>query len=282
MQCLVHIPGCHKTIDQISERCNSQIQQIRQEGTDHAESQEKYQSHDADEAGNSSIFTGKYFINRNASKMFFTLFWLDDGLIANFLDKIKSHVSDGGGPVQSPFIFHLYNNMFQHFFFVLIQMKAVENQGITFCQFGSGKTNRDTCFCSMIFNQMHNGMETTVNSTPIVIGVTVINFGWFLLIFCHVKSMRDQFINPFVFGSGDRDDRNTKHLFHLIDMDGASVFPDFIHHVQCKNHRNIQFHELHGQIQVPLNIGGIHNIDNSFWMLVQHKVSGDDLFTGIR
>lgn len=38
-----------------------------------------------------------------------------------------------------PVLFHLYNNVFQHLFFILVQMKTVENQGITFCQFGSGK-----------------------------------------------------------------------------------------------------------------------------------------------
>ena len=94
--------------------------------------------------------------------------------------------------------------------------------------------------------------------------------------------MGDQFINSFVFGGRDRHYRDAKHLFHLIDDNGTTIFTNFIHHIQSQHHRNIQFHELHGQIQVSLNIGGIYDVDNSFWMLIQYKVPGDDLFTGIR
>ena len=57
-------------------------------------------------------------------------------------------------------------------------------------------------------------------------------------------------------------------FLHLIYQDRTTVIPYLIHHVQCENHRNIQFHQLHGQVQVSFNIGCIHNIDDSLWMFI--------------
>ena len=50
-----------------------------------------------------------------------------------------------------------------------------------------------------------------------------------------------------------------------------------IHHVEGNDHGDSQFHQLEGKIQVPLNIGGIHNVDNSLGMLLQDKIPGDNL-----
>lgn len=55
-----------------------------------------------------------------------------------------------------------------------------------------------------------------------------------------------------------------------------------IHHVEGNDHGDSQFHQLEGKIQVPLNIGGIHNVDNSLGMLLQDKIPGDNLLRCIR
>ena len=171
--------------------------------------------------------------------------------------------------------------MLQHLFFILIQFQCLENQRIPFCQLRCRKTDRYLCCLCMIFDQMHDPMQTSMYRTTIFIGITVINLPWPFLIFRHMQSMSYQFINTFILRRRNRNHRYPQHLFHLVDQNRSAVFPHLIHHIQCKHHRNIQLHQLHGQIQIPLNIGSIHNVDDSLRMFIQHKISCNNLLTGI-
>ena len=213
--------------------------------------------------------------------MFFTLPWFDHCLITDILNEIKSHMGNCRRPVQTTLCFHLFYDMLQHLFFILIQFQRLENQRIPFCQLRCCKTNRDLCCLCMIFDQMHDRMQTSMYRTTVFVDITVVNLSWPLLIFCHMQRMSYQFIDTFVLRRRDGNDRNPQHLFHLVDQNRSAVFPYLIHHIQGKHHRNIQLHQLHGQIQIPLNIGSIHNVDDSFRMFIQHKISCNDLLTGI-
>ena len=112
--------------------------------------------------------------------------------------------------------------------------------------------------------------------------ITEINCLRTFLIFCYMNGMLYQFINSFILCRRNRDDRDSQHILHLIDQNGTAVFPHLIHHIQRKNHRNIQFHQLHRQIQISLNIRRIYNVDDSFWMFIKHKISCYDFLAGIR
>ena len=133
--------------------------------------------------------------------------------------------------VKSTFCFHLLDDMFQHFFFICIQIETAHDQRIAFSQFGSSKTDRDPgCFC-MVFDQMHNGMEAAVDSTTIIIYIAQVHFFWLLLIFGNMNSMLYQFIDTFIFSSRNRNDWNTKHFLHLVYKNGTAIFPYLIHHI---------------------------------------------------
>ena len=93
--------------------------------------------------------------------------------------------------------------------------------------------------------------------------------------------MAYQFIDPFILGGRNRYNRNAEHGFHGIDVNSATVACQFVHHIQGHYHGDVHLEKLHGKIQVTLNVGGIYNIDDSLWLAVQNKVTGDNFFTGI-
>ena len=134
----------------------------------------------------------------------------------------------------------------------------------------------------MIFDQMHDSVQASVYRTAMIICTAKILSSRTFLIFCHMYCMLDQFFDSFILCSRNWNDRNPQCFFHLIDQHRTSVISDFIHHIQCQNHRNIQFHQLHGQIKITFNIRCIYDIDNSLWMLIQHKIPCYNFLTGIR
>ena len=124
-------------------------------------------------------------------------------------------------------------------------------------------------------------MQTPMHGTAVFLTVAKIHPSGALLIFCYMNGMLYQFINSFILCRRNRNDRDSQHLLHLIDQNGAAVFPHLIHHIKRQHHRDIQLHQLHRQIKVPFDICRIHDIDNSFWVLLQQKVSRHNLFAGI-
>ena len=92
----------------------------------------------------------------------------------------------------------------------------------------------------------------------------------------------DELIDALIFGGGNGDYRNAQNLLQLIDTDGAAVGPDLIHHVQRQHHRYPQLEQLKRQVQIALNVGGVHNVDHAVRLLIEDKIAGDDLLLRIR
>ena len=65
-------------------------------------------------------------------------------------------------------------------------------------------------------------------------------------------------------------------------MDGAAVAPHLVHHVQRQHHGHIQFHQLHGQVEVALDVGGIYDVDDAGGFLPNDELPGHDLLTAVR
>ena len=281
MKHIIYVPGSHCLIHHCSQPGNSHIQKIRKSLSDHTKGQPENQSHNTCKAWNSCIFTCKYFIHLLTTQMLLALMRLNHGLRTDFFNKIKAHMGNRCGPVKPTLRLHLLYNMLQGFFFILIQSKFFQDQFIPFCKFTSSKTYRDICLLSMILNEMHNSMKTSVNGSAVIVCITEIQPLWFFLIFCHMNGMCNQFINTFIFCCGNRYNRNPQGLLHLVHTHRTTILPYFIHHIQCQYHRHIQLHQLHSKIKISLDIRGIHNIDNSLRMLLQNKASGYDFLAGI-
>ncbi len=60
----------------------------------------------------------------------------------------------------------------------------------------------------------------------------------------------------------------------------STLFHD-IHHVQSQHHRLPQFQKLQCQIQIPLQRGRIHHIDNYIYCIIHGALSCDFFFNGI-
>ena len=108
-----------------------------------------------------------------------------------------------------------------------------------------------------------------------------INLQGTLLIPGHMKRMANQLLNALSLSSRNGNNRNSQSLLHLIHLDRAAIFPQLIHHIQSHNHGNFQLKQLHGQIQIPFNIRGIHNIDNALRFFPDYKFSCYDFLAAV-
>ena len=125
-------------------------------------------------------------------------------------------------------------------------------------------------------------MQTTVEGTAMtVISTAEILALRALPVARHVYGMLHQFVHALVPRRRNGNDGNAQLMLHLVEEYGAAVAVHFVHHVQCQHPGDVQFQELHCQIEIPLYIGGIDNVDDGVRMFFQHEASADGLFCRI-
>ena len=214
--------------------------------------------------------------------MLFALFRLDDGSVNQFLDKREPHVGDGGRSVHSGFFLHLHDDMLQGLFLILVEIELLEDTWISFDEFRGGKTLRDPGSFCVVVHEDHDTVQASVDRASTVVLITEVQTPRTFLVFRNVKGVVYQLVDTFVLRCRDGDDRNTELVLHLVDEDGTAVASYFVHHVQRDDHRNIELHELHGQVEVTLDICCIDDVDDAARLFVKDELTGDDLLGSIR
>ena len=172
--------------------------------------------------------------------------------------------------------------MLNHLTLILIQMKCLLHEFVAFNQFACCKTRRNLVFVRMIFDQMHDGVNTAVHRTSIrSFCIAEIHTSRALAITRHMYRMLHQLIDSLVLGCGNRNHRNTKGILQQVNIDRTAVLAHLVHHVERKHHRDIQLDQLQRQVQISLYVRCIHNIDNAPRAVIQEKLTAYNLLTRI-
>ena len=112
----------------------------------------------------------------------------------------------------------------------------------------------------MILNKVHYSMKTTVDSSAVILWRTEILTCRRFLITCHMNSMLYKLLDTLILAGRNRNYWKSQSFLHFVDQYRSTVLLHLIHEVERKNHRDIQFHELHGEIKITLDIRCIDNI----------------------
>ena len=80
----------------------------------------------------------------------------------------------------------------------------------------------------------------------------------------------------------DLHDLAAELLRQLADVDLVAALAHDVHHVHGHDHRDAQFGQLRGQVQVALEVRAVHDVEDGVRTLVDQIVAGDDLFERVR
>ena len=80
---------------------------------------------------------------------------------------------------------------------------------------------------------------------------------------------------------GDLHDRAAELTGELLDVDAVAGFLYEIHHVQRDHDGDAELRELGGQIEVALEVRGVHDVQDGVRLLLNEIIPGHDLFQRI-
>ena len=238
--------------------------------------------HDEDEDGNGRPFASEDFVNLAAAAVFFALFGFDYGSVTELLDEGEAHLCHGSSTVEAAFLFHLHDEVLQSLFLGLREFQSFHDDRVAFHQLGGGKADGDVGTLGMVLDEVHDAVQTTVYGAAMVVLVAEVLTNGCFLILRDVDGVVDQLVDTFVFRSGDGHHGQTEYQLHLIHHDAAAIVAHLIHHIECQYHRHPQLHQLHGQVEIALDIVGIHNVDDGLGLLLHDELARDNLLRSIR
>ena len=91
-----------------------------------------------------------------------------------------------------------------------------------------------------------------------------------------------QRVQSVALAGGHRDHRDAQHLRQTVGVQLHAPLLDDVHHVQGHDHRLAQLQQLEGQIEAPLQGGGVHHVDDHIHLVREDKLTGDLFLHGVR
>ena len=125
----------------------------------------------------------------------------------------------------------------------------------------------------MIFHQVHNAMKAAMNCCALTGGITIVLRHGTLAEARHVKCVINQLRHAFARLGANGNNSHTQLRFQLVDQHRPAIRGQLVHHIQRNHHGNIKFQQLHSQIQITFNIGGIHHANNAAQLAIEHRLA---------
>ena len=123
------------------------------------------------------------------------------------------------------------------------------------------------------FFNMRNGMLHT--AAELVLG----DHGSTLL--CYLDGSLSRFLDAGTLQCGDLHYLAAQLLGKLLCIDLIPVLPDNVHHIDGCHHRDTQLYQLGGQIQVPLQVGAVDDVQNRIRPLLDQIIPGYHFLQGV-
>ena len=144
-----------------------------------------------------------------------------------------------------------------------VQIQRLKHRLVALHQLGGGKAGRVAGGLGVVLNDVCDRVDGAVDSA-----LAEVHFLGGLFVVDGLDDDVQQVGDAFPFGGGDRDDRDTQPLRELFDVDAVAAGAHLVHHIQRQDHRDVQLHQLQGQVEVALQVGGVDDVDDGVGMFL--------------
>ena len=150
---------------------------------------------------------------------------------ADAADEVEAHIGDRGAAVELALGLHLEDDVLEHLLLVLVELQLLQHAQVALDELGGGKAHGKIEALGVVFDQMDDRVEAAVHRAVVVVLIAEILPKRLFLIVRDVHGVADQLVHALILRRRDRHDGDAELHFHLVDVHGAAVARDLVHHV---------------------------------------------------
>ena len=271
--------GRERRVHDAGQRVDAELQQVGQPLADDVEGEIKREQHDEQKRRHGGIFAREDAVDLHRARVLLALVALDHGGGHNALDERIAHIGQRRVAVKAGLVFHLHDAVLEQLALVLVEIEHLCQIIAALDELGRAEARRHADAVGMVGDDVHDRMDAAVHRG---------------IVRAEVRHLRQRAAardaQPLIHELGhaltlrrrDRHDGDAQRIAHLLHVDRAAVGAHLVHHVQRQHHRHAQFEQLQRQVQVALDIRGVHDVDDAVRLLIDDKIARDDLLLRIR
>ena len=188
-------------------------------------------------------------------------------------DEREAHVCDRGAGVKAALGFHLRDDVLYRRELVLVQRKLSDDELVTLDDLARGKARGKARTLGVVLDEVGNRVDRTVYGASVVLWRAEVLAKRPLLVTGDVQRVTYELVYALARSRADGDHWHTQHGFQPVDVNRSAIAPQLVHHVERDHHGAIHLEALHGEVEVALDVGRIHDVDDGVWVLHQHIVA---------
>ena len=272
----------HRRAHHVGQPVYPLLHQVLQEGTDDVEGEHEHRRHDGDEGGYGRPLAGKQLVYALASQLLLALVGPHHAGGHDPLDKREAHVGDGGRAIEAPLLLHLRHDLLHGLFLARGEIERGDHVMVPLHHLGGRKVQGDPRPLGMIGYELCYGLQAALYRARLSPVVEELLHSRELLVACHMHGMVNELVHALVVDGGYGDHRDAQHGLHEIGTHVAAVALHLVHHVEGKHHGDAQLQELRREVEVAVDVGGIHDVYDAAGPLVEDEATAHDLLRAVR
>ena len=266
--------GRKRAVDKTRERVHAEAQKIGQALSDHIKGEVKGQKHDAEKGGNRRIAAGEELVDAHRARVLAAFVAFDDRGVDHALDEAVAHIGEGRVAVKPRLRFHLHDAVLKQLLLVFVELQAVGKIVPALDELDGAEARGHADAVGMVGDDVHDRVDAAVHRR--IVCAEVRHRG-------HRFAARggerlvEQLAYALAPGGGDGHDGDAERCAHFLYVDRAAVGAHLVHHVERQHHRHAQLEELEREVEVALDVGRVHDVDDAVGLFIQDEVARDDL-----
>ena len=204
-------------------------------------------------------------VQPHAAQMLLAFSLFHHGLGAQLFNERIAHIGQRGFAVGAELGFHFRDGVADELHLIFRKAQHVHHGLVALHQFCGGKAHGHACGLGVVLHDVRQRMDGAVHRAR----TEILPLGQHFQL-CGAQR------------GGDGNHGYAQLLLQLVYVHSVAVGAHFIHHVQRDDHGKVQLDELHGEVKVALDVGGVHDVDDTIRLFLDEKIPGDDLLAGVR
>ena len=248
----------------------------------HAEGEPEDQAHDEHEGRDGGVATGEHAVDAGAAGVLAALVGLDHAAAADLADEREAHVGQGGEAVGPGLLLHLADDVLDAVELVGVEAEGSGDQLVSLDELGGRKAHGDAGALRVVVHQVADAVDATVKGAAVgPVGRAEVQAARAFAVARHVQCVLHELGDALVLGGADGNHRDAQEALQPVDVHGAAVGRELVHHVKRQHHGAVELHELEREVEVPLYVGGVDYVDDGIGVGVQDELAAHDLLAGV-